>query len=312
MRDGSLFNEYRLRDAIDGRESEAAVGLRNLWPLRPGLAASTAFERVHVLDGARRAATAVALGLEHTRREQSKSSARLEFRTDEAADSWLSTLAYTRKVSRDWSLLGRNLYSRTRYAIAAEGTTTQNRGIVGLAWRQTDVNLWNALLRYELKLERNSSAADPFTRNVHIASAHVNWHPNRPLTVAGQVAGKVVDETFDGVKDRFNAVLVGGRILYDLTERWDIGLGGNTLFGGGARRYAVGVETGVSLVDNLWLSVGYNLRGFSDNDLIDSDYTRRGFYLRLRFKFDEKLFRGRRPDWNNSLTPTPAGRTPTP
>ncbi len=33
MKDGKSFNEYRMRDAITGRESEAAIGLRNLWSI---------------------------------------------------------------------------------------------------------------------------------------------------------------------------------------------------------------------------------------------------------------------------------------
>ncbi len=307
MRDGSLFNEYRMRSAIDGRESEAAVGLRNLWPLREGLAISTALEQVRVLNGLGGDATAVALGLESTSREGSKGSARLEYRTDDAANSWLSTLAYTRKLSRDWSLLGRNLFNRSSYDDTSLGVVTQNRGIVGLAYRQTDTNLWNALLRYELKLERDSGTTDPLDRNVHIVSTHINWHPNRPLTVSGQVAGKWVDESFGPVDDSFSAILVGGRIMYDVTERWDLGIAGNSLFGNGSRRYALGIETGVSIIDNLWLSLGFNFRGFSDEDLLDSDFTRRGLYLRLRFKFDEKLFRGDNANWNNSLTPGTTG-----
>jgi hypothetical protein len=307
MRDGSIFNEYRLRDAISGRDAEAAVGLRNLWPLRAGLAVSTAFEQVRVMDGQGGDATAVALGLESTGREGSKGSARFEFRTDAAADSWLSTLAYTRKLSRDWSLLGRNLYNQTSYEDLSLGKLTRNRGIIGLAYRQTDTNLWNALMRYELKLEKDSGVADPFDRDVHIVSAHVNWHPNRPLTVSGQLAGKWVEESFGAVNDNFEAALLGGRIMYDLTERWDLGFAGNVLFSGGSRRYALGIETGVSVIDNLWLSLGYNLRGFTDEDLLDSDFTRRGVYLRLRFKFDEKLFRGKQADWNNTLTPGTAG-----
>lgn len=307
MRDGSIFNEYRLRDAISGRDAEAAVGLRNLWPVRAGLAVSTAFEQVRVLDGQAGDATAVALGLESTGREGSKGSARVEFRTDDAADSWLSTLAYTRKLSRDWSLLGRNIFNRMLYEDRALGALTRNRGIVGLAYRQTDTNLWNALMRYELKTEKDTGQTDPLERDVHIVSAHVNWHPNRPLTMSGQIAGKWVDESFGAVNDSFEAALLGGRIIYDLTERWDVGLAGNVLFSSGSRRYALGVETGVSLIDNLWLSLGYNLRGFTDEDLLDSDFTRRGIYLRLRFKFDEKLFRGKDADWNNTLTPGTAG-----
>lgn len=308
--DASLFSEYRLRSAIPGRESEAAVGLRNLWPLRPGLAFSTALERVQVFDGSHRDATAAAFGVESTRREQAKASARFEYRTDEAADTWLSTLAYTRKLSRDWSLLARNLYSLSEGEDPALGELMQNRGIVGLAWRETDRNLWNALLRYEVKLERDTGTADPFERTAHVISMHANYHPRRPLTLAAQLAAKQVDETFGrgagSIDDEFRAWLVGGRVIYDLTERWDLGLHASSLMSSGSRQYGIGLETGYALIDNLWLSVGFNFLGFSDDDLVDSDYTARGAYLRLRYKFDEKLFRGDDPRWNNSLAP--AGR----
>ncbi|MCS6946209.1 MAG: hypothetical protein NZM12_01185, partial [Steroidobacteraceae bacterium] len=305
MRDGSLFSEYRMRSAIAGREAEAAVGLRNLWPVRPGYTVSTAFERVQVLDGTCGDATAVAVGFENTRRENVKGSARFEYRTDSAADTWLSTLAYTRKMSRDWSLLGRNLFSRTVNDDPALGRREQNRAIIGAAYRETDRNLWNALLRYELKLERDTADADPFERDVHIVSAHANYHPRRPLTIAGQLAAKWVDERFGrgplAGRSEFDAQLASLRVLYDISERWDLGLQLSSLIGGGGQQYGVGVETGYALVDNLWLSVGYNLLGFDDDDLVESDYTRRGAYLRLRFKFDEKLFKGRDRRWNNSL-----------
>ena len=45
MKDGDLFSEYRLADAISGREAEAAIGLRNQWTLAEGVRLSTGFER---------------------------------------------------------------------------------------------------------------------------------------------------------------------------------------------------------------------------------------------------------------------------
>jgi len=38
----------------------------------------------------------------------------------------------------------------------------------------------------------------------------------------------------------------------------------------------------------------YNFSGYSDKDLVDSDTTTQGPYLRLRFKFDENLFNKKR------------------
>ena len=67
--------------------------------------------------------------------------------------------------------------------------------------------------------------------------------------------------------------------------------------------YASGVETGYLVMENLWLSAGYNWRGFRDRDLTGSDYTAKGLYLRLRWKFDEDLFERKNPDVNRTLTP---------
>src|SRR6185436_11903178 len=51
MRDGRLFSEYRIRDAMSGGDAEAALGLRNLWSIAPGVKMGTTLERVHSLSG---------------------------------------------------------------------------------------------------------------------------------------------------------------------------------------------------------------------------------------------------------------------
>jgi hypothetical protein len=47
---------------------------------------------------------------------------------------------------------------------------------------------------------------------------------------------------------------------------------------------------GYLLAENTWLSIGYNLWGVKDKDLASHDYTEAGWYVRLRYKFDETLF----------------------
>jgi hypothetical protein len=37
----------------------------------------------------------------------------------------------------------------------------------------------------------------------------------------------------------------------------------------------------------MWLSVGYNLEGYSDNDFDESEYTAQGPYLQLRYRADK-------------------------
>ena len=105
------------------------------------------------------------------------------------------------------------------------------------------------------------------------------------------------------MRSRFQAQLLAGRLVYDITERWDIGALAALQAGQyGARQHALGLEAGYLLQQNLWLSAGYNHSGFrGDADLTGYEYTQQGAYLRLRFKFDETLFRGSDPQINRSL-----------
>jgi len=61
------------------------------------------------------------------------------------------------------------------------------------------------------------------------------------------------------------------------------------------------VEAGYLLKTNLWLSLGVNFTGFSDRDLTAGEYTAQGVFLRLRFKFDERLLAGGDPDISRAL-----------
>ncbi|MGI4848717.1 MAG: hypothetical protein ACRYGK_11355, partial [Janthinobacterium lividum] len=49
-----------------------------------------------------------------------------------------------------------------------------------------------------------------------------------------------------------------------------------------------GVEGGYRVREDMWVSAGYNFFGFNDRDLSASNYTNRGVYLRMRYKFDER------------------------
>jgi hypothetical protein len=319
-----VYSEYRLRDAlgdaVSTRESQMVNGLRNTWQVGAGVQLTTGAEYLKVLDGGGQQAYALVGGIDYTANPLWKAAARLEWRRldddrrtpdDETQDSYLSTITYARKLARDWTLLVRNYALFTDFA--AGGDRLQERFQFGFAYRDTDTNRVNALAKYEYKLERDSSglpsslvgtSAAPSKRNVHLLSTHADYHPSRPWWLTGRLAAKSVQETFAGAEvPRYTAYLLGGRVVYDVTERWDVGLLGALLYSpqGRARQYAYGLEVGYLVQTNLWLSVGYNINGFSDRDLTGSDYTQRGLFIRLRFKFDENLFKGSEPDVNRAL-----------
>jgi len=300
---GETFAEYRLRDAQAGREAQIAHGLRNTFNLGDsGWRALASLERLSIVSGANREATAIAVGADYPGGNLWKASARVEARRlddnpatvpNDPADSLLATMSAARKLSRSWTGLGR-VYTLRSDDRAIAGNQSQIRFLLGGAYRPVDTNRFDALTKLEYRKERNGELATPERRDVWIASLHTNYHPSRPWWFSTRLAAKSVNETLAGVADKYSAWLLGGRIIYDVTEKWDLGLMASMLSSpqGNARQWAAGLETGYTLRRNLWLSVGYNWTGFSDRDLTGSDYTAQGLFIRLRYKFDEDIFRG--------------------
>lgn len=326
MQDGTLYSEYRMYDAISARQAQWANGLRNTWRVSSALSLQTGAEHLKVLDGTDRNSTALTFGLQWRPTERWVVGKRLEWRhtsgqkvvsgmsTAQADpylssyDSWLSTLTLSRKLNRDWTALIRNHYLLNTFDSSVP-QRYENRFQLGFAYRDTDYNRVNTLFRYEYWTRRDPVLQTRAGEDVlndgyrkHIASLVSDWHPNRNWWLTGRLAGKRQIDLFGDSDSRFTAWLAGGRVTYGLSERWDLsGMFHRMWSPGGISQNAAGAELGYLVTSNLWLSGGYNWAGFRDRDLAGSEYTARGAYLRLRFKFDERLFSGNDPDVNRTL-----------
>ncbi len=317
MKDGRVFSEYRVRDALSGGDTEAAIGLRNTWLLAEGLKLGTSIERVHAVAGAgTNENTALAFGLEYTANPLWKASTRLELRDATASDGLLHTIGLASRLAPDWTLLARNTLSIQRNKATGEGATATTGGEhvidrlqAGIAWRDTAKNDKDLLARIELKTEKDTTQPGiELKRTTEIASLHGSWLPRRPFLVSGRYAAKWTDDRSQGLATKYRAQLVGGRFTWEFAPRWDFGLAASVLFGEGAgsRHHGLGIEVGYLLADNLWVSAGYNVFGYKDEDLAAGDYTVKGPYLRLRYKFDEQLF----DSWGKASPPAAAAPRP--
>jgi large repetitive protein len=299
MNDGSLFAEYRGRDSFGSRTTEAAVGLRNLFTIAPGWRLNTNLERVKTLSGsADQESKALALGLDYTGSERLKASTRLELRDATTTRSFLHTADVANKLSRDWTLLGRHITSRI-HTKATDSVLGSDRDVqrlrLGAAYRPVDSNQHNWLGMVECKNEKdNSLSAVVPVRKVTTASVHSNWQPTRSVVVSSQFATKWATDTLNNLNLRSHTSLIGARATYEFTERWDASVQVSVLkdHRGGVRQRGLGFELGYLVKENLWLSVGANLSGYRDTDLVPGNSNQKGLYLRLRFKFDEDLFGG--------------------
>ena len=306
MTDGHLFNEYRVRDAINGREAEAAIGLRNKWALAEGVALNTNLERIKGIGGAS-ANESLVLGasVDYTASPLWKGSARVEFRNASASEQWLLSLGLANKLSRDWTFLGRELVSLNRNKGSASGELLVNRLQFGLAYRDTDSDRFNGLARIEHKVEDDST--NPLlalSSRALTLSAHVNYQATKPLILSGRIGARWASDQSNGLSSRSRMQSAGVRATYDINSKWDSSLHASLLHGADdGTQTGLGAELGYLLANNLWLSGGYNVFGYRASELVGADHTSRGAYLRLRFKFDENLFGASNPSVNPARTP---------
>jgi len=287
-RDATVFSEYRAADAFEGRQTEAAIGLRNKWTLAPGVIANTSVERVDPIgtnaEGAQPEATAITGAIEYLASPLWKGTARLETRFTTGGTDILGTLGYSRKINKDLTFLGRSIIDQEPDHLLHERTQ------LGLALRQTDTDRWNLLTSIEQRYDNQADTGSGFDRHTaEIAAAALNFQATRRLALSVRYAAKVDLDAAGGTTTMSTGQLFTTRAVIDLTKVWDAGVIGNTLIGQSIadRTYGVGFEVGRVIIKNLRAAVGYNILGFSDSELAASNYTTRGFYIDMSFKFDE-------------------------
>ena len=105
---------------------------------------------------------------------------------------------------------------------------------------------------------------------------------------AKYVLDHIDDDHYDGFTN-----LIGFQYTYDLHRRIDLSVHGDVLSSTNSSntKFSFGPSVGFNVYSNFWLSVGYNLDGFRDDDFTGSDYTVNGAYAKLRVKFDTDSMR---------------------
>jgi len=174
---------------------------------------------------------------------------------------------------------------------ALSGRSSRIDGRIGAAWRPRNNDKLVILNRFDVRIEYGVSGTKT-TKIVNNLTA--NTMINERWQLAGHYGVKHVKTTFEGTKYSGFSHLLGAETRFDITKRIDIGLQGSVLYGQGSKTlsYAYGPSIGISPVDNVWLSLGYNVEGYSDRDFSAAEYSQKGAYLKFRFKFDQNTARG--------------------
>ena len=168
-----------------------ANGLRDVHQIKDGLTATSSAEYLKIFSGNQRQALALTSGLDYTANPMWKAAEKIEYRKlfddksltgNQTQDQWLSTVSFARKLDANWTLLVKNylLFQNNRGDTAGNsiGNSYQESLLTGFAWRPTDSNKVNGLMRYEYKKVDDQSQLLCDRYYAHIASASLDYHPN--------------------------------------------------------------------------------------------------------------------------------------
>ena len=285
------FSEYRTRTrGGEASSSELAVGVRGDWTTDRGVAAKLRVERVAALENADSSASVAASADYESPDRLWAARAKAEWGGGSDERTWYGEFGIARQVSPSWSVLLRN---RTAFVDDRDGESDslENRLRTGLAWRPAGDNRANALAWYEWAHRRDKANEDGH-RAKHLWAVSADYRPTARLILNGGYAGKWSSQKIrkeSSVSETHLLQQLSSRLTFDLTDRFDIGLAGSALFEGGFRNpvWRLGTEAGMVLQEDAWLSAGYNVLGYDEEDLGGGQ--RKGFYLRLRLKLDESL-----------------------
>ncbi|MCK4536937.1 MAG: hypothetical protein KAT93_07985, partial [Desulfuromonadales bacterium] len=159
----------------------------------------------------------------------------------------------------------------------------------GLAYRPA-ASHWILLNRLDFYFEREDGSGTDYDSWRLINNLNANYKPNRRFQIALQYGLKYVQENFDGQSYDGFTDLIGTEARYNITSKLDVGLHGSLLhsWNSGQFDYSVGASIGYAVMENTWVSLGYNLVGFEDEDFSAAQYTAQGVFLRFRVKFDQQ------------------------
>ncbi|MCK4846563.1 MAG: hypothetical protein KAS88_02745, partial [Deltaproteobacteria bacterium] len=224
-------------------------------------------------------------------------------------DKWGATSRIERRTSRYESKFGffTGLYGELReglgLSVGLKLTNIKSSAIgasdkelkelrLGFAYRPFE-SRWIVLNRLELIEDKASGGAFNYYNKRIINNMNANFKMNSKTQLSLQYGAKYVRDTIDNRSYSGYTDLIGMEARYDITPKWDVGARTSVLRSWESSQvdYGTGFSIGHSFAENTWVSFGYNITGFKDDDFSGSDFTAEGPFINFRIKFDQESIR---------------------
>jgi uncharacterized repeat protein (TIGR01451 family) len=223
------------------------------------------------------------------RKELWQMTSRLEHRNSDNEERWSSTTGWYREPVEGHAMsVSLQAFDSTQQL--AESTEAVGR----FAWAfRPDSSDWIVFDRFELKHDERGDALNSFESSRLVNNLHANWQLNPDLQLGLQYGVRYVSSTFEGEKYAGVSDIAGFDLRRQLTRRFDLGVHAALLHSweSDVMDHSTGVDVGITLMKNMWISLGYNFEGFRDDDFSGSRHTAQGPYLKIRIKADQDTFK---------------------
>ena len=228
--------------------------------------------------------TAASIGVNYIQTNWSASS-RMEYRTSDTDVQRSVLFGFYRE---EYTGFGMSLDAEV-FDVDGSGDVkdTKAEARYSVAYRPDD-SPYTVLNRFDLSYDNVQDQGSKIRQRKVVNNLNLNYTNDPVHQFATHLGLKYNLDNIDGEEyDGFTGLL-GFQYRYDVNARLDLSLHGDVLYSTNANnyRYSFGPSVGVNVYKNLWVSVGYNVDGFEDDDFTSAEYTASGPYIKMRFKFD--------------------------
>lgn len=158
----------------------------------------------------------------------------------------------------------------------------------GWAWRKAE-SRWSFLNRTDLIIEDIEMIAQRQESRRIVNNFNANRRISARTQLSLQYAFKIVKTMFDNQEFTGYTDLVGLDFRRGFKNKWDWGAHTSIYHSWESEvvDYGFGLDVGYNVMDNMWISVGYNFDGFHDSDFAAARYTADGPFLQISVKTDQ-------------------------
>ena len=212
---------------------------------------------------------------------------RLELRRADTDDKWTVMSGFQHRLDETDTMAGRLLHFDQRVHSGSELRSSEADFSYS---RRPLSDSWYWLNRSRLIVDELVDVQGEQAGHRIVNNTHLNFVMEQRHQLSMQYGARYVRDTIDALRFTGYSDLIGAEYRYDITEKWDAGFRGSILssHNSNIRMDSFGVMAGYSPIKDVWISLGYNFKGFYDQDFSAAETRVEGFVLNFRIKLDQE------------------------